>query len=57
VQPPPCLLDRVVGLGDGSEHAVGDRTQMGTVLLELIGLPGVLRHGVHAFMTDAPAQT
>ncbi len=36
VHPQPCLLNGVLGLGQRAQHAVGDRTEMRPVLLELI---------------------
>jgi hypothetical protein len=42
--PKPCFLERIVGFAHRSEHAVGDRAQMPSVLLETFGKPLALIH-------------
>ena len=49
--PQPGLLDGVVGLGGGAEHAVGDRPQVGPVGLEPLRQPAGLVH-----VTQRPGQ-
>ena len=38
-EPQPGFLQRILGLADRSEHAIGDRLQVWPVALELLGLP------------------
>ena len=40
IEPQPGLLEGVIGLGDRSEHPVGDGAQVGPMALELLGQPG-----------------
>ena len=44
VEPEPRLLYRVLRLAQRAEHPVGDRLQMGAMLLELSRLPLSARH-------------
>src|SRR5690349_20961991 len=44
VEPQPCFLHRVLGFADRAEHAVGDRLEVRTALLELPGKPVLLGH-------------
>ena len=43
----PGLLDRVLGLAQRAEHAVGDRAQMGPLLLEALRQPLAFVHRSH----------
>ena len=45
-EPQPGLLDGVVGLAQRAEHPVGDRPQVGAVLVESLGQPGRSRPSV-----------
>jgi hypothetical protein len=38
------LLDGVVHLAEGTEHAIGDRSEMGAVLLETLRQPVAFVH-------------
>ena len=42
--PQPGVLDRVVGLGQRTEHPVGDGAQPGAVFLETLGQPLLIGH-------------
>ena len=46
----PGLLDGVVRIGQGAEHAIGDAAQVGAVCLEALGQPGVLIHVSRPFV-------
>jgi hypothetical protein len=43
-EPQPGVLDGVVGLAEGAEHAVGDRAEVRSLLFELAGEPFLLFH-------------
>jgi hypothetical protein len=43
-EPQPGVLDGVVSLAERAEHPVGDRAQMRSLLLELLGEPLLLIH-------------
>jgi hypothetical protein len=42
--PQPCLLESIVGFAHRTEHSVGDRAKMRSVLLEPFGQPRALVH-------------
>jgi hypothetical protein len=46
----PGLLNRVLRVGQRAEHPIGDRSQMGTVLLEALGQELVLVHQSHSLV-------
>src|SRR5262245_61027004 len=48
-QAQPGFLNRVVGVADRAEHAVGDRAQTRAMALELLGQKVALAHSLTAF--------